>query len=150
RVSNLSHSLATDVLIVGGGAAGVAAAVGASRAGMKTTIIERYGFFGGMATSALVGTICGLYLRNQSSNCRWATQGFAREFGERMQAIDGSRPLGWRQGLWFLPYRPFTFRRVCDEFLNSVKIVVLPHTVLHEVTTQGSAVATAKALCWEK
>ena len=50
-----------DVLVVGGGAAGVAAALGAARAGADTRLIERYGFLGGMATAAMVGTVCGLY-----------------------------------------------------------------------------------------
>jgi hypothetical protein len=46
--------LDTDVLVVGGGPAGTAAAVASARAGAKTTLIERYGFLGGMATAALV------------------------------------------------------------------------------------------------
>lgn len=44
----------TDVLVVGGGPAGVAAAVAAARNGAKTALIERYGHLGGMATGGLV------------------------------------------------------------------------------------------------
>ena len=44
----------TDVLVVGGGAAGFAAAVSAARAGVKTTIVERYGYFGGLWTGGIV------------------------------------------------------------------------------------------------
>ena len=47
----------TDVLVVGGGPAGLAAAIGAAREGMKTILVERYGFLGGMITQAMVGTI---------------------------------------------------------------------------------------------
>ena len=43
-----------DVLVVGGGAAGIAAAVGAAREGAETVLVERYGSLGGMATGGLV------------------------------------------------------------------------------------------------
>ncbi|MHA7984657.1 FAD-dependent oxidoreductase [Rathayibacter sp. CAU 1779] len=43
-----------DVIVCGGGPAGVIAAVAAARNGAKTLLVERYGFVGGMATSALV------------------------------------------------------------------------------------------------
>lgn len=49
-----------DVVILGGGPAGVSAAVSASRAGAKTAIIERYGYLGGQATGGLVILIVGL------------------------------------------------------------------------------------------
>jgi hypothetical protein len=44
-----------DVLVVGGGNAGCAAAVAAARHGAKTLLVERYGFLGGTATAAMVG-----------------------------------------------------------------------------------------------
>ncbi len=53
--------LSFDVAVVGGGAAGVAAALAAARLGARTALIERYGFLGGMATAGMVSTICGLY-----------------------------------------------------------------------------------------
>src|SRR5690606_32819227 len=44
----------TDVLVVGGGPAGIGAALGARMAGADVILVERYGFFGGNATAALV------------------------------------------------------------------------------------------------
>lgn len=44
-----------DVLVVGGGPAGIAAAIAAARAGARTALVERYGFLGGNATVGLVG-----------------------------------------------------------------------------------------------
>jgi hypothetical protein len=47
----------TDVLVVGGGPAGIAAAIAAARAGAKTMLVERYGFFGGVITQSIMGSI---------------------------------------------------------------------------------------------
>ncbi len=52
-----------DVIVVGGGCAGFAAAVAAAREGAKTLIIEQFPFFGGTATASLMATIVGV--RNQ-------------------------------------------------------------------------------------
>ncbi len=47
----------TDVLVVGGGPAGMAAAIAASRAGAETMLVERYGFYGGVITQSIMGSI---------------------------------------------------------------------------------------------
>lgn len=47
----------TDVLVVGGGPAGIAAALASAREGVKTMIVERYGYFGGVITQAIIGSI---------------------------------------------------------------------------------------------
>ncbi|NLF82813.1 MAG: FAD-dependent oxidoreductase [Candidatus Gastranaerophilales bacterium] len=49
-----------DVLVLGGGVAGVSAALSAARCGAKTALIERYGYLGGQATGGLVILIVGL------------------------------------------------------------------------------------------
>jgi hypothetical protein len=48
------HACEADVLVVGGGPAGLGAAMGAARAGAEVVLVERYGFLGGNATAALV------------------------------------------------------------------------------------------------
>lgn len=45
-----------DVLVVGGGPAGIAAAVGAARTGAKTIVVERYGCLGGILTTCSMET----------------------------------------------------------------------------------------------
>ena len=50
-----------EVVVLGGGPAGIAAAVAAARAGRRTLLIERYGFLGGMGTAAGVTNFCGLH-----------------------------------------------------------------------------------------
>ena len=52
-----------DVVVLGGGPAGIAAAVSAARAGRSTLLVERYGFLGGMGTAAGVTNLSeGAYL----------------------------------------------------------------------------------------
>lgn len=51
----------TDVVVVGGGASGVAAAIGAARAGAEVLLVERYGFLGGAATISSVLSYCGFF-----------------------------------------------------------------------------------------
>lgn len=48
-----------DVVVIGGGPAGVCVAISASRNGAKTLLIERYGFLGGLSTGGLVITLYG-------------------------------------------------------------------------------------------
>src|SRR6202166_1611216 len=50
-----------EVVVLGGGPAGIAAAVAAARAGRRTLPIERYRFLGGMGTAAGVTNFCGLH-----------------------------------------------------------------------------------------
>ncbi|MBC8218028.1 MAG: FAD-dependent oxidoreductase [Planctomycetes bacterium] len=53
RRSRAKQLMETDVLVVGGGPAGIGAALGAARTGSKTLLIESYGFFGGVASWSL-------------------------------------------------------------------------------------------------
>lgn len=50
-----------DVLVIGGGSAGVAAALAAARRSMNTLLVERHGILGGAGTASLVHSFCGLY-----------------------------------------------------------------------------------------
>lgn len=54
----------TDVLIVGGGPAGIGAALGAAAAGADVILTERYGFLGGNATAALVMPLMSFHTQN--------------------------------------------------------------------------------------
>ena len=53
--------LSTDVLVVGGGPAGVCAAIAAARNGAKVLVVEQSGMLGGMATQGLVGPFMTCY-----------------------------------------------------------------------------------------
>ncbi|MDR1727184.1 MAG: FAD-dependent oxidoreductase [Acidobacteriota bacterium] len=71
-----------DVIVVGGGPGGVAAAVSAARGGAKTVLVERYGHLGGMATGGLVNIIPNL----ASIYGEQLIGGFCQEFIDRVSA----------------------------------------------------------------
>ncbi|MDR0861613.1 MAG: FAD-dependent oxidoreductase [Oscillospiraceae bacterium] len=72
----------TDVIVVGGGPGGIAAAVSAARGGARTILIERYGHLGGMATGGLVNIIPNL----GSIYGEHLIGGFCQEVIERLAA----------------------------------------------------------------
>jgi FAD dependent oxidoreductase len=113
-----------DVAVVGAGAAGIAAGVAAAKAGAKVVIVERHGFTGGLATTAMVGTICGLFYRNPAG-ARYTAQGFAREFAEAVQTKSQSKIIQFAEGLHFLPYRPEVFHQEAVRQLQQAGVQVL-------------------------
>ncbi len=77
-----------EVLVLGGGPAGIAAASCAARAGARTLLVERYGFLGGMGTAAGVSNFCGLYA-NVHGDIRRVVHGIADELLVRIEALGG-------------------------------------------------------------
>ena len=62
-----------DVVVLGGGPAGIAAAAAAGALGRRTLLIERYGFLGGMGTAAGVTNFCGLHANVHGESARSCT-----------------------------------------------------------------------------
>src|SRR5215207_2655739 len=77
-----------DVVVLGGGPAGIAAATAAAMHGRKTLLVERYGFLGGMGTAAGVTNFCGLHA-NIHGEIRQVVHGVADEFLSRIEALGG-------------------------------------------------------------
>lgn len=113
-----------DVAVIGGGCAGLAAAVTAAREGARTLLIERHGFLGGMGTASLVHTFCGLYLLRDEPGAVLANPGFAAEMAGRMIVATGIGPV--RMGrLDVLPQHPVEFVRIADELVSSEPLLEL-------------------------
>jgi hypothetical protein len=75
-----------DVAVVGGGMAGIAAALSAARLGARTLLIERDHELGGNATQALVHTICGLYRAASEGEAVPAHRGLPGSFAQALRA----------------------------------------------------------------
>lgn len=78
-----------DVLVVGAGPAGIGAAIGASEAGAKVILVERYGFVGGNATVALVAPFMTFYTQHRSHQRLGDTSFFPTDHGLGEQVIGG-------------------------------------------------------------
>jgi hypothetical protein len=77
-----------DVIVCGGGPSGIGAAVAAARKGRKVLLVERYGFLGGMATSALVQPFCGHQFINPADMILGSlTKGIFKEVVRRLHDV---------------------------------------------------------------
>ncbi len=77
----------TDVLVVGSGPGGLAAALASARAGVKTTLVERYGCFGGNITQ--VGVEGFAWYRHEATV---DSEGIGPEFEQRAKAMGAAMP----------------------------------------------------------
>src|SRR5207245_7714613 len=95
-----------NIAVVGGGAAGIAAAVTASRAGCTTLLLDRRPAGGGTGGFSGLTTLCGLF----DDRGQFLNNGFVREFAEAVTecaAVQMGRA-------WVLLYRTERFRAVAD------------------------------------
>ena len=75
-----------DVIVCGGGPAGLSAAISAARCGRKTALIERYGFLGGTATGGFVVPVSGFYFKGKR-----VVGGIAWEFVQRLEQLGAAQ-----------------------------------------------------------
>src|SRR6188508_588455 len=79
----------TDVLVVGGGPAGIGAALGAVQAGARVILAERYGFLGGNATAALVMPLMSFHTQMPQKERRGATTLLPTDHGPGEPVVGG-------------------------------------------------------------
>ena len=140
-----------DVVVVGGGAAGLAAAVTAARVGAHTALVERYGFLGGMATAGMVSTVCGLYRTAAAGPPEPINEGLADEVARRLAAMPGCGAPIRRGRTHVLPYTPFAFACLADELAASAAALdVYLHTFLNGVETDTRRIDAVRVTTWER
>jgi hypothetical protein len=100
-----------DVAVVGGGAAGIAAALAAAGRGARTLLIEAAPALGGNVTGAFVHTFCGLYHAVDGGGVRPANPGFALRFAEGLRKTGGAGEPERAGRVWVLPIDPAAVER---------------------------------------
>jgi FAD dependent oxidoreductase len=108
----------TDVLVVGGGIAGVMAALAAGRCGARTLLAERFGSLGGTGTSAMMNLFYVPYP---------ASRGPIRELFDRLIAQGGAIPGE------FVVYDPELYKVTALDMLAEARVEILLHTLVSDV-----------------
>jgi len=120
---------AYEVVVLGGGPAGIAAAAAAARAGRRTLLIERYGFLGGMGTAAGVTNFCGLHA-NVHGEMHRVVQGIASDLLGRIDRLGGLNAPHLVLGkILAQAYDTAAYKIAADDLLLSHKVDILFHAL---------------------
>ena len=139
-----------DVLVIGGGNAGCAAALAAARSGARTLLVERYGFLGGTATAAMVGP-----WMTYHSGAERIVGGIAQEIVERLVALGGS-PGHISDASYYVatitPFDPEVHKALLFDLMRESGVHVLLHAYFLDAlrdergVVRGARVATVGGL----
>jgi hypothetical protein len=139
-----------DVVVLGGGPAGIAACVAAARAGRRTLLIERYGFLGGMGTAAGVTNFCGLHA-NVFGEIHRVVQGVASELLARIDRLGGLNAPHLVLGkILAQAYDTAAYKIAADDLLGAHKVDILFHAlgagvVMHDAKRIKALMVETKA-----
>jgi hypothetical protein len=118
-----------EVVVLGGGPAGIAAAVAAARAGRRTLLVERYGFLGGMGTAAGVTNFCGLHA-NVFGEMHRVVQGIASDLLDRIDRLGGLNAPHLILGkILAQAYDTAAYKIAADDLLAAHKVDILFHAL---------------------
>jgi hypothetical protein len=137
-----------DLLVVGGGAAGTAAAIAGARAGLRTTLVEEMPFLGGMTTGGCVGTFCGFYTREPEGDVVPLVGGLPLEIAETLlERRHALGPIPYKDTA-VLPYVPWGVKMLFEELARAeprLRVLLhakLTHALVDQGEIQGVAVQT--------
>ena len=156
----IEKNLWADVVVVGGGPAGMCAAIAAARQGVRVILVEQGAFCGGMATRGLVGPFMTCY---DAKGETMIIRGLFEEIVDRMVARGFAiHPSQVRAGTAFTswittghehvtPFEPEGLKVVMDEMLTQAGVKILFHTdflrpVLKGDTVTGILVSSKRGL----
>ncbi|GAB7056369.1 MULTISPECIES: FAD-dependent oxidoreductase [Paenibacillus] len=137
------QTIETDIVVVGGGPAGINAAIAAGRSGVRTMIIERYGFLGGMSTIALVYP----WMTYHTMDGKQVIAGIAQEIVDRLMALNAS-PGHVRDTCGFVstitPYDPEIYKVLVLDMLREAGVKVLLHSFVDDVTVKNDRIESVR------
>lgn len=128
---SISRTLQADVIVVGGGTAGLAAAVAAGRKNLSVILVEQHGFCGGLTVYSMVHVLDGVLAQNDFS--RLAVGGVAVDILNRIQAGGGMGPVDNPPETPV--FDPEVFKLQADEMLAGAGVRCLYHTQLVDTET---------------
>ncbi len=154
RVATLAAE--ADVLVVGGGPAGLGAALGAAQAGAEVVLAERYGFLGGNATAALVMPLMSFHTQRGTPGPAAVRPLFPADHGPGEPVVSGAlRTLVARlvaeggalrpseETGFTVPFDPEVFKLVALDLLDEAGVRYLLHALATDVLEGGDGVAFA-------
>ncbi len=131
-----------DVVVIGGGPAGLAASVSAAKHGARVLLVERYGFLGGMGTAGGVTNFAGLYGR-KNGDMQQVVHGVVDDLLARIDALGGlNNPQDGMQGrIRVRSYDVSAFKCAADQLLVACGVQILFHAYAAAVMMQGKKIA---------
>jgi hypothetical protein len=117
-----------EVVVLGGGPAGITAALAAGRSGRKTILIEGYGFLGGAGTAAGLSTFCGLHAAVFGEH-EQVVHGLCDDILDRLRAMEGLNDphLSVQQRIQAQAYDISAYKIAADELLAAADVEILFH-----------------------
>ncbi|WP_028035360.1 FAD-dependent oxidoreductase [Chelativorans sp. J32] len=128
-----------DVVVVGAGAGGIAAAVGAARTGARTLLVERYGFMGGAVTNAQVLAYCGFFARGETP--RQMVLGIGQDLLLELRALGiDIAPIVSKSGYWIIMLDPEAAKLGFDRLACRNDVNIRLHTRLTGAEVEGERI----------
>src|SRR5262245_40524374 len=117
-----------EVVVLGGGPAGITAALAAGRSGRSTILIERYGFLGGAGTAAGLSTFCGLHAKIGDEQ-QQVIHGVCDDILDRLRSMNGLNDphMSVQNRIAAQAYDISAFKIAVDELMAEAKVKVLYH-----------------------
>ncbi|CAH0119340.1 MULTISPECIES: FAD-dependent oxidoreductase [unclassified Paenibacillus] len=135
----MNQTIEADVVVVGGGPAGINAAIAAGRQGVRTVLIERHGFVGGMSTAASVYP----WMTFHTEQGEQVIQGIAQEIVDRLMQAGGS-PGHLRDTVGFVhtvtPYHADIFKVLVLDMLKEAGVQLLVHSFVDRVIAEDGRI----------
>ena len=123
-----------DVIVIGGGAAGIGAALAAAEKGANTALVERFGFLGGMATAGYVNP-----MSEFSYNGRQVVGGIAWRFAQKLIANGGGLVEEPRCNVSF---NPEIYKLSAQQLMDEYGVHCIMNTVLIDCQMDGDRISS--------